>query len=103
MDSEGHRDICQNCMGLGTTTQNQAEGSEIDSKTAQRNRKPLIRALWILAVVMAVYYSAFIFGDMIFHFSLSIFILILIAGHSISVGGFILYLILVSIPKELKE
>jgi hypothetical protein len=87
-------------MGLGTTVQNQAEKSEIEDAVA-KVRTPIVRALWILAVVMAVYYTLFIIADVTYHFSLSLIIIILVAGHSASVGGFVLYLIWFSVPREL--
>ena len=95
-DSTGHIDICPSCLGLGTIKVEETEEQKREFAKRLKTRKPLVTATYMLVIAMLLYYLIFIFSDFTYHFSLTAFIIILIVGHSVSVGGYILYVLWIS-------
>jgi len=95
-DDNGHTDICPRCLGLGTVKVEESEEQKAEFAKRLKTRRPLVSATYILVIVMLLYYLIFILADFTYHFSLTVFIIILILGHSISVGGYILYVLWIS-------
>ena len=95
-DSTGHIDICPSCLGLGTIRVEETEEQKREFAKRLKTRKPLVTATYMLVIAMLIYYLIFILSDFTYHFSLTAFIIILIVGHSVSVGGYILYVLWIS-------
>ena len=95
-DSSGHLDICPKCLGLGTIKVEETEEQKREFAKRLKTRRPLVTATYMLVIAMLLYYLIFILSDFTYHFSLTVFIIILIVGHSVSVGGYILYVLWIS-------
>ena len=102
-DSSEHVDICPRCLGLGTVKVEETEEQKREFAKRLKSRKPLVTATYILIIVVLFYYLIFILSDITYHFSLTAFIIILIVGHSASVGGYILYVLWISFQGNGRE
>jgi len=93
-DSNGHRDVCPVCMGLGTTVENVEKRPLIKSKSDLR--KNVVWTLIALSIFYVVFFFFYIRGD----FGIFATVIILISGHMAAITYIVGYMIIKALPRQ---
>ncbi|MCL5802589.1 MAG: hypothetical protein M1529_02085 [Candidatus Thermoplasmatota archaeon] len=90
IDNNGHLDICPECFGLGVIN---VEDRDFKNPANNPSRQNIKKGIYLLTSVLAMYYILFFIFQFKFRIGIYSSVIILITGHIVAVGVFLIFLL----------
>jgi hypothetical protein len=100
IDVNGHEDICPECFGLGVVNVDEKDFKNPANIPSRQNIK---KGIYMLIGVLAIYYVLFFIFQFQFKIGMVSSVIILITGHVVAVGVFLIFLLYKTINEKPAE
>jgi len=97
VDDNGHEDICPECFGLGVINVDEKDFKNPADNPSRQNIK---KGIYLLIAVLSIYYVLFFIFQFKFKIGLDSSVIILVTGHVVAVGVFLIFLLYKTINEK---
>jgi hypothetical protein len=100
VDNNGHEDICPECFGLGIVNVDEKDFKNPADNPSRQNIK---KGIYMLIGILVVYYVLFFIFQFHFRIGMVSSVIILVTGHVVAVGVFLIFLLYKTINEKTAE